>query len=219
MTNYHLIFAVSSISTFLPFLTSIILIKEFKADKALKIAWFFLSVAAITEIIVNIFTLSGKQNTWIFHVYTVLEYYLLVMLLANWQTNAAIAKFIRTSAPIYIFIFVIIKVVGLENFSAEAINYITRPLAVLLLSTFAFLTLQNLWSRTPARLTADYRFWMLLAMALYYSASLALFAFMFTKDQQTLIALFKIHAVVNIIHNLLFTVGILRLRAANHSLS
>lgn len=217
MTNYHVIFAISSISTFLPFLTSSILVKHVKGYRVLKIFWFFWTVAATTEIIVNIFTLHGKQSALISHIYTVIEYYLIAIILANLQTDSVIAKLMRRSVPIYIFIFVVIKIAGLENFSAGTINYITRPLAILLLSTFAFLTLQNLWSRTPANLTNDYRFWMLLAMALYYSASLILFAFMFTKDLSLLIALFKIHAVINIIHNVLFTIGVLQLRGPKHA--
>jgi hypothetical protein len=124
----------------------------------------------------------------------------------------------RFSIPAYILLFILAKVTGVENFSADTANYITRPLAIFLLSAFAILTLQTLWRHSPANLTSDYRFWMLLAMALYYSASLVLFAFMFTKDQDLLIALFKIHAVVNIIHNILFTTGIFRVGNAKPAL-
>lgn len=120
----------------------------------------------------------------------------------------------RLSISVYILIFVLIKLFNLENFSAETVNYITRPLALLLLTTFALLTLQNLWRNTSTNLTDDYRFWMLFAMALYYSTSLGLFAFMYTKNQELLIALFKMHAVINIIHNLLFTIGVFKVRAA-----
>lgn len=212
MTNYHIIFAVSSISTFLPFLTSIIFVKYIKVDRILKNCWLFWTVAAITEIIVNVFTLHSKQSALISHIYTIIEYNLIATILANLQTNSVIAELVRMSRPIYILIFVIIKVSGLENFSADTINYITRPLALLLLSAFALLTLQDLLSQMPANLTNNYRFWMLLAMVLYYSSSLVLFAFMFTKDRNLLVALFKIHAVVNIIQNILFTIGVLQIR-------
>jgi len=214
ITNYHTVFTVSIISTFLPFLTSIVLLRYLKAEKTLRLCWFFFAFAAITEIVLYIFSSKNKQSAWIFHIYTFLEYVLITMILANWQNKSSIAKLVRISIPIYIFFFILIKTVGLESFETGLYNNITRPLALLLLSTFAFLALQNLWSQTPANLTNDYRFWMLLAMALYYSASLALFAFMFTKDQNLLIALFKIHAVVNIMRNILFTIGVLRLRGA-----
>ncbi|MGI0014668.1 MAG: hypothetical protein ACREBU_14695 [Nitrososphaera sp.] len=173
----------------------------------------FFAFAVVSEITLFILTSQHKPSAWIFHVYTFIEYVLITMILVNWQNKSPIAKLTRLSIPLYIFCFVLIKVVGLENFETGLYNSITRPLAVLLLSTFAFLTLQALWSRTPANLTGDYRFWMLLAMALYYSTSLVLFAFMFTKGRDLLVALFKIHAVVHIIHNILFTIGVFRVRS------
>jgi hypothetical protein len=176
--------------------------------------WFFFAIAAMTEVILHIFSLQNKQSIWIVHVYTVIEYVLIAIIIANWQTDMAIAKLVRMSVLVYIFIFVLTKATGLENFSATTVNYVTRPLAVLLLSTFALLTLQALWNHISVNLTDDYRFWMLLAMALYYSASLVIFAFTFIKGQDLLLALIKIHAVVNIIHNILFTIGVFRVRGA-----
>jgi hypothetical protein len=172
----------------------------------------FFAFAVVSEITLFVFTWLSKQSAWIFHIYTFIEYLLIMSILANWQHQSPIAKLMRVSIPIYIFFFVFIKVAGLENFETGLYNNVTRPLAILLMSTFALLTLHDLWRRTPANLTSDYRFWILLSMALYYSASLVLFAFMFTKDRNLLVALFKIHAVVNIMHNILFTVGILRVR-------
>lgn len=174
----------------------------------------FFALSVVAEIAVYILNSRGKQSAWISHIYTLIEYVLVAGILATWQTRPAFARLMRLSIPVYILFFVLIKVAGLENFSADTANYITRPLAVLLMSTFAFLTLQDLWSRTPANLTGDCRFWMLLAMALYYSTSLVLFAFMFTKDRNLLVALFKIHAVVHIMQNLLFTVGVFRVGSA-----
>ena len=210
-----LIVLCSGISTLLPFLAGIFIFKHsIQQYKRSIFLWVFFALAALVEAVLFILGTKSEQSAWIFHVYTLIEYVLIAIILADWHNKIALARLTRLSILVFILIFALMKFSSLENFSAVTHNYITRPLAVLLLSTFAFLTLQNLWSRTPARLTADYRFWMLLAMVLYYSASLALFAFMFTKDQQTLIALFKIHAVVNILHNILFTIGVFKLRGA-----
>lgn len=174
--------------------------------------WLFFALSVFTEIILHILGWQSKPSGWIFHIYTFIEYILITTILKSWQIKPAIARLMRLSIPIYILFFVLMKLTGLETFSADTANYITRPLAVLLLSASAILTLQALWSHTPENLTEDYRFWMLLAMVLYYSASLVLFAFMFTKNRDLLIALFKIHAVINIIHNILFTIGVLQIR-------
>lgn len=211
---YPVLVLSSSISTLLPFLFSLTAFRHlYKYSKSLLYLGLFFTLASTTEITLYILNFQGKSSAWISHIYTLIEYSLITMILADWQTNSAFARLIRITSTVFILLFIVVKITGLENFSLDMNNFITRPLAVLLLSAFAFITLQDLWSRTPANLTNDYRFWMLLAMALYYSASLALFAFMFTKDQQVLIALFKIHAVVNILHNILFTIGVLRLRS------
>lgn len=209
-----LVILCSSISTILPFLATATIVKDFgRYSKSLIWLSIFFAFAVVAEITLFVFTSLNKQSAWIFHVYTFIEYILIMIVLANWQHQPPIAKLMRMSIPIYIFFFIFIKVAGLENFETGLYNTITRPLAVLLLSAFAILTLQALWRHTQADLTSDYRFWMLLAMVLYYSASLVLFAFMFTKDRDLLIALFKIHAVLNIIHNILFTIGVFRIRA------
>ncbi len=205
----------SSISTLLPFLASIVILRHFsKYSKRSSALWIFFALAVATEITLFVLNAQRKQSTWIFHAYTLIEYVLITIVLASWQAKPTIAKVMRISVALYILLFILIKVVGLESFSSGTNNYITRPFALLLLSTFAFLTVQDLWRNSSSNLTDDYRFWMLLAMALYYSTSLGLFAFMFTKNQELLIALFKIHAVVNIIHNLLFTIGVFKVRAA-----
>lgn len=182
--------------------------------KGLEILLAFFTVGVIAEIALHILGSLGTQSAWVFHVFTLIEYFLVTSALGCWQNKSTKSKLMRVSIPIYVLFYLLVKFIGLENFEAGLFNIITRPIALLLLSIFAFLTLQDLWRHTPSNLTDDYRFWMLLAMVFYYSASLVLFAFMFTRRQPVLIALFKIHAVVNIIHNLLFTIGVFKVRAA-----
>ncbi len=211
--NNPLIVLCSGISTLLPFLASTFIFKySNNRSKTFLFLWIFFASAAVSEIALFVLGSQGKPSTWIAHIYTLIEYVLISIILASWQIKPTLARLMHLSIPIYILFFVLIKMTGLENFSTDTVNYVTRPPAVLLLSTFVFLALQALWSHTPANLTDDYRFWMLLAMALYYCSSLVLFAFMFTKNWDLLAVLLKIHAVVNIMHNLLFTIGVLRMR-------
>ncbi|MEK7728552.1 MAG: hypothetical protein AAB354_09075 [candidate division KSB1 bacterium] len=205
----------SSISSLLPLLSCIMTFKiDGEAFKGFKGLCIFFALAVATEIILHVFTSNNRQSAWVFHVYTFIEYVLITSVLVSWQSKLTKFRLMRVSIPLYIVIFLFIKFSGVEGFDAGLYNNITRPLALLLLTAFALLTLQDLWHNTSKNLAEDYRFWMLLAMALYYSTSLGLFAFMYTKNQELLIALFKIHAVVNIIHNLLFTIGVFKVRAA-----
>lgn len=208
----------SIISTFLPFLACVTLLKHFsKQTKSVQYLWAFFAFAAISEIILFILNTQGLRSAWYHHIYTLIEYVLIIMILTNWQTPSTVVRLMRASVPIYISCFIFFKIAGLENFEPGSYNSLTRPLAVLLLSTFSILSLQALWRQSSANLTSDYRFWMLLALVLYYSTSLVLCAFMFTKNHALLVALFKIHAVANITRNLLFTIGVFQLRKAQQT--
>ncbi|MCG3154312.1 MAG: hypothetical protein DKINENOH_00906 [bacterium] len=216
--RYPLLILCSSISTSLPFLAWATLIRRHtRPANGLQFLWAFFASATLAEIILLILSAQGIKSAWFFHVYTLVEYVLLALIITNWQTDATVARLMRASIPVYLFCFILVKLAGLESLEPGSYNNLTRPLAVLLLSTFSFLTLQALWRQTPANLTGDYRFWMLLAMLLYYSTSLVLSAFMFTKNHDLLKGLFETHAVINIIRNLLFTIGVFQLRKAQQT--
>lgn len=213
-----LIVLCSIISTFLPFLACVTLLKHFsKQTKSVKFLWAFFAFAVISEIILLILNSQKIPSAWFHHIYTLIEYVLIIMIFTNWQTDSVVARLMRVSIPVYIFCFILLKIAGLENFEPGSYNNLTRPLAVLWLSAFAFLTLQALWRQSSANLISDYRFWALLAVVLYYTTSLILSAFMFTKNHSLLDALFKIHAVANILHNLLYTISVFRIRKAQQT--
>lgn len=216
--NYPPLILCSSISTLLPFLSSFLIIKNFnKHSRSQLFLWIFFALAVLVEISLFILNSLGKQSAWVFPIYTLVEYVLITIVIAGWQSKLSMARVMRVSIPIYILLSVFINVIGLESFSIDTVNYVTRPLAIFLIGSFAFLDLQALWSQTLTNITSDYRFWMLLAMALYYSSSLIVFAFMFTKDRGLLLSLLEIHAVVNIIHNILFTIGIFKVRGGEQA--
>ncbi len=216
--SYPPVILLSIGSTFLPLLTGAVLLRTAsKRDRSLGFLLLFFTLAAATEIIALTLNFHKLPSAWISHAYTLIEYVLITHILIYWQTNSNLIRFMHFSISAYLLIFVLTKASGLENFSAETINYITRPLAIIFLAAFSFLTLQNLSHQTLKSLIGNYRYWILLAMSLYYSASLVIFAFLFIKNQNLLITLFKIHAVFNIIHNILFTIGVLQVYRARQT--
>lgn len=211
--NLSFLIAASSVSAAFPLLPmNATLFQYIRTKRTLIFLFAFFGVAVITEVALYVHSLNSIPSGWIFHLFTFIEYLLIVTILSRWQIKPRLAILMRLSIIIFILLFVILRVAGLEDFSAHTASFVTRPVAVLSLCILAFITLHNLWQHTPASINKDYRFWMLLAMVLYYSASLGLFAFMFTDDRDLLVLLFKIHAVVNIIHNILFTIGVLQIR-------
>jgi len=210
LTKTPTIIILSSFSTFLPFLTCTALFKIFKYNKNLIPLYLFFTVAVIAEIIVHIYHLFGKPNVWISHLYTLVEYVLIAYILSTWQKDDHASRVMRLSIVVYFVIYFILKLSKFENFEADTINYISRPISLLFISGAVFYTFHQFWLSTPAPLHKDFRFWILIAMAIYYSSSIIIFAFMYIKAQGLLLYLIYIHAALNILQNILFTVGIIR---------
>jgi hypothetical protein len=206
--NYPPLILCSSLSTLLPFLAILIVLKYASNHKPLFIL-FTLSVAG--EAILYYLNSQHKPSAWFFHIYTFVEYMLIAIILTAWQGSPRSGRLIRMSSAFYILVFALVKTTGLEDFETASYNTITRPLAVLIIGVFALYSLRDLWL-TSANLTSNYRFWILLSLALYSSTSLVISSFMFAKEIRLLEAMFEIHAVVHIAHNILFTIGIFVLR-------
>lgn len=204
-----LLIIISNLSTALPFLSASWLFTDYPRYRFLLPLWCYFTLAFATEVVVHIFHLLGQPNAWLIHVYTPLELTLILYILSRWQRQASAAARIRRLIPLYWFIYLALKLSGTEQFQADTINYISRPVSLLMLITGVFYTLHLLWSSLPGQLRRDYRFWILLAMAIYYSGSIIIVAFMFIKSPQILLALVNMHALLNIAHNALFTGGVL----------
>lgn len=192
----------SFISTFLPFLAGS---KLYKKIPSFRILWLFFAFSATTDLTLFILNSLHQQTAWIASIYTVCEYIFISIILAEWHHNKLASKMMLASIPAFLLTFAILKYIKLENLEAYSIN---RPLALLLLSAFASMTLLSLWKRQTDMLPLDFRFWMLIAILLYYCGSLIPFAFMSVNDGPILDWLFQIHALINILHNLLFCAGI-----------
>lgn len=203
----------SALSTLLPFAISTFFFQNFKQQNDKRLLWFFWCISALVETIVTILAQKRIQNILVFHAYSLLEFVLVLTLFRHWMLNEKLEKWIRYAIPFYIIFFFIIKLTGVEPYHASSFNFITRPVALLIMTFLAFKALITLWENTSIDLTNDFRFWILSAFAIYYSSSIVLFSFSYVTSKDFLMAIMYTHAVLNIIHNLLFTVGAFKARS------
>ena len=208
-SNLPFIIILSNISTFIPFLGGILLLKKKPLNKDVKILIFLFIIAALTEVIFHLHLILGYPNTWISHFYTPIEYSLWLIILSYWQHNVQTSKIIRWSIPVYLILYITFELIGLESIDAETINYISRPISLIVLSLVAAYTLLGLAFSSQFRLIRFYRFWILLAIFIYYMGSIIIYAFSFTQNRETLATLAELHSGLNILHNLLFMIGII----------
>ncbi len=171
--------------------------------------WLFFLVAAATEVVVLTYSLLHMPNAWIVHIYTVIEYGLLAHVLSAWQENPAVRRAIKASIPAYLCLYLIVKFTGVEPFDAKTINYLSRPIALFLISGFSWYTLSQFWSRSSEKLSRNFRLWILMALITYYNGSIILDSFLYIENHDILLYLVYARSGLNILHNLLFTVGVM----------
>lgn len=205
--NTPLLIIISNLSTTLPFLSSTALLFFVKHIRNTIPLWLFFTAALVTEILVHVHHLAGRPNAWIVHLYTPLEYILIVFILSRWQSREKFKRAMLISIPLYLGLYSFMKFVGIENFESTTINYVSRPISLLLISGFVLFTLHQLSTREEIFLQRDFRFWILLALAIYYSGSIIIVPFMYIKIREILLFLVYTHAVLNVIQNLLFVIG------------
>ncbi len=199
----------SIISTLLPFVVWQALWWRRRRSFFPAALWLFFLLAAATEIIILTHNLLHKPSAWIVHIYTAIEYGLLAHALSAWQESPAIRKAIRASIPAYLCLYLLARVTGIEPFEATTINYLTRPIALLLISGFSWYTLSQTWLHDSEKLSRNFRFWILISLAGYYSSSVMLDAFLYTANHDVLLHIFHARAILNILHNILFTIGVI----------
>ena len=200
----------SVFSTVLPCLVSTILLRYFRKRRDLLLLWLLFLFAAATDVSMDILARSKTPNLLIFQVYCLLEYVLVLNILSKWHPDEKAGKWMRAAIPIYVAAYVVIKAAGLEGLQTDSHNFITRPIALLIMIVSTFDALHALWNSAPTNFSRDYRFWCMIALAIYYSSSVVFISFTYMKNRELLLGIVYLHAAINILHNILFTIGIVR---------
>ncbi len=158
--------------------------------------------------VVYVHSLLGMANAWLAHIYTPIEYGLLAYLLSILHPDPTTSKAIKVSIPVYLCTYAILKLFGTESTEMETINYLSRPVALFLIAGFSLTTLHKMRINAAKSQFVSPQFWILVGISSYYSASLVLDPFLYTKSIEILTQLVYTRAGLNILHNLLFTIGI-----------
>ncbi len=199
----------SILMTLMPFLFGLAIKNKRRLNKDIKWFLLFLSLAAFAEVVITSLALYGFQNARIMEIYSLLEFSLLIYILTFWQGKNTLKKILWLSIPVYWALYLVIKLSGLENLGSGQINYLTQPIGLMIIFIFSLYTLHHLRSGRQEHLYADYRFWILSGMLLYTGGGVVVFAFTdVARHSNGLIFLMYFHAVLNIIHNLFYTIGV-----------
>lgn len=140
-------------------------------DRGMRILFYFFFVILIFNLINIALKLSGQNNLWILHVYTLVEYVFIVITVATWLDRprrlfayASIALFAAVWAGLKLY------VESLQQF-----DHLSFGIESFLLMTVGMIVLVRLMDSSDS-LLYDHRFYAVLGILIYFAGTITLFA-------------------------------------------
>ena len=177
-------------------------------SKEMRILVFYIALAIIGEIVTAVLAKKGINNLWSIHIFTFVEYFFYAMVFSYWQKNLMFTKILRRSTLGFFFLGIVLML-SVEDLSS--FNNYTKPIECILLIAISAYTLLEI-SKEYATLLEDPRFWICIAVLLYVSSTLILFALSNTLigfPRQILQGVWSIYIVMNMVVYFLFAKGFL----------
>ncbi len=203
MTSMNII---SGISGLVPLIAGICAYR--RSSTEMRILTIFLVFVLLIEILGFSLFYNNFDNSWLFHIFTLIEYSFLVFIFSNWQINTILKHILRLSILFFTLVWISAKLL-FENFNSMD-NY-TASLESILLIAISVLTLYSLTKENEKPLFIDSRFWICGAVLIYFSGNFMTFAFsnIIGSLLADKIILPPIHSILNIIANLCYAGGFL----------
>ena len=142
-----------------------------------------------------------RNTLWLFHVYTLIEYSLLILVFSFMQKNIKLKRIFRLSIPVFFVLWIGAKLFC-EDFS-QTDSY-SSSLECLLLVAASFGTLYTLGKQYFENIFRDPQFWVGSGVLIYFSGNLLAFALSNTSLNWSFH-----HSLMTIISNLFYTGGFL----------
>jgi hypothetical protein len=141
--------------------------------REMKILVLYLSISFIFELSLFLLGLLGINNLWMVQVWTIIEYIFIVVLFSYWMKVGKIRMVLIYSVIPFI-IFYIIDVALLSE--VDKFNSYSRSVECLIFSGVAGYALYDLSKTHTGSLWQNFRFYLILAVFLYFTGSLMIYA-------------------------------------------
>lgn len=152
---------------------------------------------------------KGINNLWLLHLFTIIDYCLLIAVFALWQKNILLRRILQISIPLII-ILGIISILYLENI--RHFNNFTRPMTSLILTMVSAYTLFELNTEKIVSLFREPRFWVCSGVVLYFTSTLLIFSLsniLLNLPHHLVRVIFEFNIIMNIVANIIYTRGFL----------
>lgn len=193
---------ISNLSNVLPVIAGLLFLFRLSVD--LRVLFVFCLLKTLTDLFGLQLALEGVSNLWLFHISTLMEYLILILVFSFWQKNAHLRKWLRLSIPLFALFWIVAKLTfedfgGLDNYSA--------PLANVLLIAVAAYTLYEVNKENVLTFHRMPSFWVACGVLIYYTGNLTVFTLGNIVVARGLIKAWYIHSAMNIIANLCYAGG------------
>jgi len=202
MGNLFPLYVTAVLSVPLPLFAGLYFYRRLKRE--MKILLVLFAIVTLVEGYTFYQTLNQTNYYWVHHIYMPLEYGLLVWVFSYWQNYPFLKRALRLSIPVFVLI-CIIKMLSLENLMNP--NSFTASVAYASYVGISSYTMISLQEQNPCAIHKDFRFWVGSALLVYSTGGLAYFAFRDTVVNKFMIEIWSIHAILNIIAHILYSIG------------
>lgn len=165
--------------------------------------WLFVCIAVLNSASIYRLVAGSTNNMIELHIYTLLEYAFLMTILSYWQKTSAMKLYLRFSILLFALIWITAKIFLEEPTRFDSF---TSSLESAVLAGASAFTLLGFLRENLESLYKQPRFWVVVAILIYFSGNLVAFAL------RPVIIVWSIHSMLNIISNLCYAGGFLCLR-------
>jgi hypothetical protein len=183
------------------------MLKYRNLSRELKILLYLLIIGFITDVVSLWQYLGPRSANWLVHIYTIIEFILLMSIISLWQESKMMNRFFRLLIGLYIVFWIFAKC------TFEPINglyYLSGSISGVILTLSAGYTLLIVIGQKAQPLFRYDRFWILLSLVINYMGSLLPIVFasiVFAYSLEYLFRLWSITWLLAILSHVLFMIG------------
>ena len=167
MNQYPLLIYIAIFSSIIPIGAGIS--KILRMDRGMRILMYYLIFAFTADIFLMWFVRGRQLQIGLTHVYYIVEYVFIMMILYKWQESNNTRRFFKALILVYILFWVIAKV-SFEPLSG--LYSITATTSQVLITLGAGYTLFVVIGNREQPIMNNYHFWVLLSFVIYYAGTL-----------------------------------------------
>ncbi len=178
-------------------------------QKDLKILSVFFIITVASQATQLYLALHHTNNMFMFHYYTLLEYFAIMMVISMWQRTSIMQQVFRWSIVLYTIVWLFAET---KFESPEAFDNFTSSFSSLLFLAASSYTLFTVIDDNKGSLFRNPKFWILSAILMYYAGSLVFFALsnailFYTRPE--IVFAWSLHWGIGILANVFYASGYL----------